>query len=147
MPCRRGKPSELGSCKARAIAFCGFGTTRSSPISTASIRRSPPRWAASPPPKPSPIKGEGLRSRPLEGAGRGGGDARQSEGARSAKGSIRSETLLAGGDSEKTKPAPEAVAPSVARQAPWLELMLFFIREAWLLDERRFKEWLELFTH
>ncbi len=47
----------------------------------------------------------------------------------------------------KTKPAPEAVAPSVARQAPWLELMLFFIREAWLLDERRFKEWLELFTH
>jgi 3-phenylpropionate/cinnamic acid dioxygenase small subunit len=28
----------------------------------------------------------------------------------------------------------------------WLELMPFYIREAWLLDERKFKEWLELFT-
>ena len=34
-----------------------------------------------------------------------------------------------------------------AAQALWLELMPFYIREAWLLDERRFKEWLELFTH
>jgi 3-phenylpropionate/cinnamic acid dioxygenase small subunit len=33
-----------------------------------------------------------------------------------------------------------------ARQALWLELMPFYIHEAWLLDERKFKEWLELFT-
>ena len=30
--------------------------------------------------------------------------------------------------------------------ALWLELMPFYIREAWLLDERKFKEWLDLFT-
>jgi len=34
----------------------------------------------------------------------------------------------------------------VARQALWFELMQFYIREAWLLDERKFKEWVELFT-
>ena len=34
-----------------------FGTTKSWQISTASIRRSPRSWAASPPPKPSPIEG------------------------------------------------------------------------------------------
>jgi 3-phenylpropionate/cinnamic acid dioxygenase small subunit len=39
--------------------------------------------------------------------------------------------------------APAAVTP---RQALWLELMSFYIHEAWLLDERRFKEWLDLFT-
>ena len=33
-----------------------------------------------------------------------------------------------------------------ARQALWLELMPFYIREAWLLDERKFREWLDLFT-
>src|ERR1700760_4159162 len=33
-----------------------------------------------------------------------------------------------------------------ARQALWLELMPFYIREAWLLDDRKFTEWLELFT-
>jgi 3-phenylpropionate/cinnamic acid dioxygenase small subunit len=32
------------------------------------------------------------------------------------------------------------------QQVLWLELMPFYIREAWLLDERRFKEWLDLFT-
>jgi 3-phenylpropionate/cinnamic acid dioxygenase small subunit len=32
------------------------------------------------------------------------------------------------------------------QQALWLELMPFYIREAWLLDERKFKEWLDLFT-
>jgi 3-phenylpropionate/cinnamic acid dioxygenase small subunit len=32
------------------------------------------------------------------------------------------------------------------RQALWLELMAFYIHEAWLLDERKFKEWLDLFT-
>jgi 3-phenylpropionate/cinnamic acid dioxygenase small subunit len=42
-----------------------------------------------------------------------------------------------------------AAARSVAltqQQALWLELMPFYIREAWLLDERRFKEWVDLFT-
>jgi 3-phenylpropionate/cinnamic acid dioxygenase small subunit len=33
-----------------------------------------------------------------------------------------------------------------AQQALWFELNQFYIREAWLLDERKFKEWLELFT-
>ena len=28
----------------------------------------------------------------------------------------------------------------------WHELMQFYIREAWILDERRFREWLDLFT-
>ena len=32
------------------------------------------------------------------------------------------------------------------RQALWLELMQFYIQEAWLLDERKFTEWLDLFT-
>ena len=32
------------------------------------------------------------------------------------------------------------------QQALWFELMQFYIREAWLLDERRYKEWLDLFT-
>lgn len=40
-----------------------------------------------------------------------------------------------------------AAAGSVpAQQALWFELMQFYIREAWLLDERKFKEWLDLFT-
>ena len=42
----------------------------------------------------------------------------------------------------ETKRAP-ALSPS---QALWLELMPFYIREAWLLDERRLTEWLDLFT-
>jgi 3-phenylpropionate/cinnamic acid dioxygenase small subunit len=33
-----------------------------------------------------------------------------------------------------------------AHQGLWLELMQFYIREAWLLDGRKFKEWLDLFT-
>jgi hypothetical protein len=52
-------------------------------------------------------------------------------------------------DPVKTKRAEKAVAPSVAltaQQGLWLELMQFYIREAWLLDERRLKEWLDLFT-
>jgi 3-phenylpropionate/cinnamic acid dioxygenase small subunit len=32
------------------------------------------------------------------------------------------------------------------QQALWFELMRFYIHEAWLLDERKFKEWLDLFT-
>ena len=42
-----------------------------------------------------------------------------------------------------------AQAPAMAlaaQQALWFELMQFYIREAWLLDERKFKEWLDLFT-
>ena len=35
---------------------------------------------------------------------------------------------------------------ALTQPALWLELMQFYIREAWLLDERKFKEWLELFT-
>ena len=31
-------------------------------------------------------------------------------------------------------------------QALWLDLMAFYAREAWLLDDRRLTEWLELFT-
>jgi 3-phenylpropionate/cinnamic acid dioxygenase small subunit len=38
-----------------------------------------------------------------------------------------------------------AIAPA-AQQALWFELMQFYIREAWLLDERKFKDWLDLFT-
>ena len=33
-----------------------------------------------------------------------------------------------------------------AQQALWLELMHFYIHEAWLLDERKLKDWLDLFT-
>jgi 3-phenylpropionate/cinnamic acid dioxygenase small subunit len=39
-----------------------------------------------------------------------------------------------------------ANAVVTAEQALWLELMQFYIREAWLLDGRRFGEWLDLFT-
>src|SRR5215472_16464167 len=35
---------------------------------------------------------------------------------------------------------------AAAQQALWFELMQFYIREAWLLDERRLKEWLDIFT-
>jgi 3-phenylpropionate/cinnamic acid dioxygenase small subunit len=45
-----------------------------------------------------------------------------------------------GGEGEK---GPVMLAP---HQALWIELMQFYIREAWLLDERRLKEWLDLFT-
>jgi 3-phenylpropionate/cinnamic acid dioxygenase small subunit len=34
----------------------------------------------------------------------------------------------------------------VARRDLWFELMQFYIHEAWLLDERKFDDWLELFT-
>src|SRR5947207_13665898 len=46
----------------------------------------------------------------------------------------------------KPASAPAATVPVTAGQALWLDLMPFYIHEAWLLDERRFKEWLELFT-
>ena len=41
--------------------------------------------------------------------------------------------------------AAESPAPA-AQPALWFELMQFYIREAWLLDERKFREWLEIFT-
>jgi 3-phenylpropionate/cinnamic acid dioxygenase small subunit len=40
----------------------------------------------------------------------------------------------------------EDPAVSAQQQVLWFELMQFYIREAWLLDERKFKEWLDLFT-
>src|SRR5499425_3333522 len=46
-----------------------------------------------------------------------------------------------------THPGADAGSMMVTpQQALWLELMPFYIREAWLLDERRFAEWLDLFT-
>ena len=33
-----------------------------------------------------------------------------------------------------------------AEQALWLELMSFYVREAWLLDDRKLAKWLDLFT-
>jgi 3-phenylpropionate/cinnamic acid dioxygenase small subunit len=44
------------------------------------------------------------------------------------------------------KSARQAEPGSEVAQTLWFELMQFYIREAWLLDERRFKEWLSLFT-
>lgn len=41
---------------------------------------------------------------------------------------------------------PPATVTITASQALWLELMQFYIREAWLLDERKLQEWLALFT-
>jgi 3-phenylpropionate/cinnamic acid dioxygenase small subunit len=44
-------------------------------------------------------------------------------------------------------PSSEAASVMVTpRQALWLELTQFYIREAWLLDERKLQEWLGLFT-
>jgi 3-phenylpropionate/cinnamic acid dioxygenase small subunit len=42
--------------------------------------------------------------------------------------------------------AESATVMVTPAQSLWLELMQFYIREAWLLDERRFREWLDLFT-
>jgi 3-phenylpropionate/cinnamic acid dioxygenase small subunit len=53
------------------------------------------------------------------------------------------------GEPAKTKRARAAAAHSMTLtpgQGLWLELMPFYIREAWLLDERRFAEWLDIFT-
>jgi 3-phenylpropionate/cinnamic acid dioxygenase small subunit len=49
----------------------------------------------------------------------------------------------------RTRPAARPAARPgglTPPQALWLELMPFYIREAWLLDERRLTEWLALFT-
>ena len=42
--------------------------------------------------------------------------------------------------------ASPAEAGAAISQALWFELMQFYIREAWLLDERKFSEWLDIFT-
>ena len=41
---------------------------------------------------------------------------------------------------------PASAVTLTRQQALWLELMQFYTREAWLLDERRFKEWLDVFA-
>ncbi len=43
----------------------------------------------------------------------------------------------------QTAPVTVTLTP---QQALWLELMPFYTREAWLLDERRLRDWLDLFT-
>ena len=47
-------------------------------------------------------------------------------------------------DEARTGRGPSAAL--TPQEAPWLELMQFYIREAWLLDEPKLKEWLNLFT-
>jgi len=42
--------------------------------------------------------------------------------------------------------ATETQSTAAERMELWHELMEFYIQEAWLLDERRFREWLDLFT-
>jgi 3-phenylpropionate/cinnamic acid dioxygenase small subunit len=54
-----------------------------------------------------------------------------------------------GRERSRTRPAARPAARPgglTPPQALWLELMPFYIREAWLLDERRLTEWLALFT-
>jgi 3-phenylpropionate/cinnamic acid dioxygenase small subunit len=46
----------------------------------------------------------------------------------------------------KNARAEGRVVEVTAQQTLWFELMQFYIREAWLLDERKFTEWLDLFT-
>ncbi|HJR02885.1 MAG TPA: aromatic-ring-hydroxylating dioxygenase subunit beta [Methylomirabilota bacterium] len=46
----------------------------------------------------------------------------------------------------RPKARPAARPGGLTPQALWLELMPFYIREAWLLDDRRLTEWLDLFT-
>ena len=42
--------------------------------------------------------------------------------------------------------ATETRSGTVSKAELWHDLMDFYIREAWMLDERRFREWLDLFT-
>ena len=42
--------------------------------------------------------------------------------------------------------ATETQMSTASRMELWHDLMQFYIREAWILDERRFREWLDLFT-
>src|SRR5215471_21746947 len=71
--------------------------------------------------------------------------------ARSRRSSLASRERRPSEDSAASRPGthPDTEAASVTvtpEQALWLELTPFYIREAWLLDERKFNEWLELFT-
>lgn len=75
------------------------------------------------------------------------------KGAERAVGRASIQSCLAVGDPVKTnstRAAAVAVAPTPValptQQALWLELMQFYIREAWLLDERKLDEWLDLFS-
>jgi 3-phenylpropionate/cinnamic acid dioxygenase small subunit len=62
--------------------------------------------------------------------------------------SIPAKSPLSGGNAVKTKRTEVEVGSAAlpAQQMLWLELMQFYISEAWLLDERKFKDWLDLFT-
>ncbi len=40
----------------------------------------------------------------------------------------------------------QASGQGVSQSELWQELMQFYINEAWLLDDRKFREWLDLFT-
>ncbi len=40
----------------------------------------------------------------------------------------------------------QASGQGVSQSELWQELMQFYIDEAWLLDDRKFREWLDLFT-
>src|SRR5260370_31362384 len=73
---------------------------------------------------------------------------RRSPSRRSARASKARPPSAASGRRRGGKPASAETATVAVtpRQALWLELMPFYIHEAWLLDERRFKEWLDLFT-
>jgi 3-phenylpropionate/cinnamic acid dioxygenase small subunit len=46
----------------------------------------------------------------------------------------------------KRLPPEERPVTLTPQQALWFELMQFYTREAWLLDDRKFREWLDLFT-
>jgi 3-phenylpropionate/cinnamic acid dioxygenase small subunit len=46
----------------------------------------------------------------------------------------------------KRERAADRMVEMTEQQALWLELMQFYTREAWLLDDRKYKEWLDLFT-
>src|SRR5947208_12949465 len=73
---------------------------------------------------------------------------RRSPSPRSPRASKARRPSAGSGKRRAGKPASAGTATVnvTARQALWLELMPFYIHEAWLLDERRFKEWLDLFT-
>src|SRR5438477_5424581 len=73
---------------------------------------------------------------------------RRSPSPRSPRASKARRPSAGSGKRRAGKPASAGAATVTVtpRQALWLELMPFYIHEAWLLDERRFKEWLDLFT-
>src|SRR5947199_6227154 len=73
---------------------------------------------------------------------------RISQSPRSPRASKARRPSAGSGKRRAGKPASAGAATVTVtpRQALWLELMPFYIHEAWLLDERRFKEWLDLFT-